>query len=162
LNPPSSTNDVIAVIDGASMTYGGTLTLTNISLSPLQAGNSFLLFSAASYAGAFAAFVPATPGAGLVWNTNNLAVNGVLSVSGAALPRFTTVIPSGTNLVFNGTNGTPNAAFYVLQSTNITLPRINWTIAATNHFDGSGNFNFTNAADSAIPRRFYLLEVPPQ
>ena len=55
---------------GGTLTYGGTLTLTNIS-APLAAGNSFTLFSAAGYSGSFATISPATPGAGLAWNTNN-------------------------------------------------------------------------------------------
>ena len=70
---------------GGTLTYGGTLTLTNIS-APLAAGNSFTLFGAAGYSGSFAAITPATPGAGLAWNTNNLTVNGTISVVSTAAP----------------------------------------------------------------------------
>jgi len=45
-------NDVIQA--AANIHYGGTLNLVNISSSPLVAGNSFQVFSAASYTGSFA------------------------------------------------------------------------------------------------------------
>jgi hypothetical protein len=60
----------------------------------------------------------------------------------------------------SGTNGPPNAAYFVLASTNIALPLTNWTPILTNQFGSSGNFSFTNAIDPALPRRFFMLEVP--
>ncbi len=60
LDPDNGTNDVLK--SGIStITYGGTLNLTNISASPLAGGGSFKIFSASSYLGSFASIVPAMP-----------------------------------------------------------------------------------------------------
>ncbi|MDE3099937.1 MAG: hypothetical protein KGJ88_10740, partial [Verrucomicrobiota bacterium] len=65
----------------------------------------------------------------------------------------------GTNFIFSGTNGTPGAAYYVLDSTNISLALTNWTTIATNNFDSFGNFRFTNSADTHSPQTFYMLKL---
>ena len=65
------------------LTFGGALVLTNISATPLAAGDTFTLFSASGYAGAFSS-VSGLP-AGLVWNTNNLPVNGTISIASNGL-----------------------------------------------------------------------------
>ena len=159
LNRTGATNDVLSA---ASISFGGALVITNISASALQAGDSFQLFAAPALAGTFSSITPATPGFGLAWNTNNLAVSGVLSVVSTvvARPRITGFNLSAGNLILSGTNGSPNASFYVLQSTNVALPVGNWTVAATNRFDSSGNFNITNVVDVNKPKLFYLLQVP--
>ncbi len=76
LNQTGATNDVLLSVNG-TITYGGTLSLTNIS-GTLTTNSTFKLFSAGTYGGAFAHLVPATPGAGLAWNTNTLATDGTL------------------------------------------------------------------------------------
>ncbi|HUA39024.1 MAG TPA: autotransporter-associated beta strand repeat-containing protein [Candidatus Sulfopaludibacter sp.] len=146
---------------GGTLTYGGTLTLTNIS-APLTAGNSFTLFGATSYSGSFAAIAPATPGAGLAWNTNNLTVNGSISVvsTAAPVPHITKIGVTGTTLTVQGTNGTSNGQYVLLQSTNLALPLIQWTPALTNSFDSNGNFNLTtNIVSPNNPREFYRLKT---
>src|SRR5439155_14932606 len=77
LNPAASTNDLVRGL--TSVTYGGTLTLSNVA-GTLTASNAFKLFSAASYRGGFATLTPASPGQGLAWNTNTLAADGTLRV----------------------------------------------------------------------------------
>ena len=72
------TNDTLQGI--SVFAFGGQLTLTNIGTTALAAGDTFKLFSAANYTGAFAGISPVTPGAGLLWVTNNLNVNGTLSI----------------------------------------------------------------------------------
>ena len=157
----SGTNDVVQA--GNSITYGGTLNLANINAAPLAAGNSFKLFNAGgTYNGTFASIVPGTPGAGLLWNTNGLVVDGTVTVIAAApsQPGISSVAVSSGNVILQGTNGPANQNYYVLSSTNLTLPRTNWTVLATNQFSGTGTFNFTNAVNPADLRRFYLLQVP--
>jgi hypothetical protein len=73
-------------------------------------------------------------------------------------PRITAVKMSGSNFVFGGTNGLPVSPYYILTSTNISLPLSNWTRIATNQFDSNGNFSSTNAAGSSVLRQFYLLQ----
>ena len=146
---------------GGPLTYGGTLTLTNIS-APLAAGNSFTLFGATGYSGTFAAIVPATPGAGLAWNTNNLTVNGSISVvsAGGPVPHITRIALTGTTLTLQGTNGSPNGQYVLLQSTNLALALNLWSPALTNSFDSSGNFNLsTNIVSPNNPREFYRLKT---
>ena len=77
LNAATGTNDLVRGL--TSVTYGGTLTLSNLS-GTITPANGFKLFSAGSYSGSFAALSPATPGAGLAWNTNTLATDGTLRV----------------------------------------------------------------------------------
>ena len=55
--------------------------------APPSAGDSFQIFSATSYHGAFAALNLPPLGTGLAWNTNALT-NGVLSVVATVGPQF--------------------------------------------------------------------------
>lgn len=75
-------------------------------------------------------------------------------------PVVTSLAIKGANAVFVGTNGLANGTFYVLTATNLTLPRSSWTRIATNAFDGSGNFNFTNPVTAGSPQSFYILQLP--
>jgi hypothetical protein len=75
-------------------------------------------------------------------------------------PTIQRVAMSGTNLVVNGTNNTgPGGTYHVLISSNLTLPRSNWTVLSSGSFDSSGKFSFTNALGTNT-QRFYLLQVP--
>lgn len=153
-------NDALSV--GGVLTYGGVLTLTNISATPLAAGDSFTLFSAGSYNGSFTNILPAIPGTGLAWDTSNLAVNGTISVVStvAPSPRITTITLNGTTLTIQGTNGTASGQYVLLQSTNVALPLNQWTPALTNSFDTNGDFNLsTNIVNPNNPQKFYILET---
>src|ERR1051325_4157727 len=63
-----------------SITFGGTLSLTNLG-GTLAAGDNFKLFFAGSYSGAFTNLVPPMPGSGLSWSTGTLTVDGTLRVA---------------------------------------------------------------------------------
>jgi mono/diheme cytochrome c family protein len=76
-----------------------------------------------------------------------------------AMPGFNLSVRYGTNFILGGTNGWPGQFYYVLTSTNIALPRSQWTPIVTNPFDPSGNFIFTNQTDPSIPYLFYLLQL---
>jgi hypothetical protein len=77
LNAATGTNDLVRGL--SSVNYGGSLTLSNLA-GTITALNTFKLFSATSYHGAFAALTPTNPGQGLAWNTNTLAADGTLRV----------------------------------------------------------------------------------
>jgi PKD repeat protein len=66
---------------------------------------------------------------------------------------------SGTNVIISGTNGIPGGTYYVLMSSSLELLLTDWTWMATNVFDGSGSFAFTNAVDPAVSR-FFILRLP--
>jgi hypothetical protein len=154
-NTNTPTNDRLVA---NSVNFGGTLIVTNIGGS-LQAGNSFILFTG-TRSGSFSSVVLPPLSAGLGWNTNNLTVNGTISVVAVPRPSFGSTTLSGNNLIFSGTGGPANGTYYVLTSTNIALPLASWTVLATNTFDGSGAFSFTNAINPVSPQQFFNLQMP--
>ncbi len=158
INKSLSPSNSLAQVAG-NVSYSGTLVLTNLG-SAYAAGDSFKLFSAAGYAGAFTSISPIIPGLNLAWNTNTLA-NGILSIvsSPTARPTFGSFAMTGNNLTMNGSNGVPGWTYHVLTSTNLSLPVASWTIVATNSFDGSGNFNFTNSVGPGRPQQYFLLQL---
>jgi autotransporter-associated beta strand protein len=162
LNPSGLTNDQLAIQQG-SLVYAGTLVVSILSGTP-AAGNTFTLFNAAggirsSFNGGIS--LPGLP-ADLAWNTNNLSVNGTISIIATAAPpspRIVTASKSGGNLIFSGTNGSPNGTYYVLTSTNLALALTNWTVLSTNTFGASGAFSVTNSIGSG-PSSYFILEIP--
>jgi autotransporter-associated beta strand protein len=65
----------------STITYGGTLTVTNLGPSNFANGDTFTLFQAANYSSNFTNItLPVLP-TGLVWNTSSLLANGSISVS---------------------------------------------------------------------------------
>jgi autotransporter-associated beta strand protein len=143
-----------AVVSGA-LTCGGTLIVTNSGATALAAGNSFKLFNAGSYNGAFPNVILPALNPGLSWNTNALTTSGVITV--VPPPVINSISWSGNNFGFNITGGIAGASFYVLASTNVAAPLSNWTPLLTNQFDNYGNFNFTtDPATNA--QNFYRLQ----
>jgi T5SS/PEP-CTERM-associated repeat protein len=151
------TNDVVQV--SGTITYGGSLVVTNVGPSVLSGGDRFQLFAAGGYAGSFSPVILPQLSPGLTW-TNKLLLDGSIEVLGRPSPHFANVIQSGTNVVISGAGGPTNATYFVLASTNITLPLTNWTRILTNTIDGSGNFTFTTPLTPGLSQRFYVLLVP--
>jgi autotransporter-associated beta strand protein len=153
------TNDSVNGV--TTLTFGGTLDTTNVGTGILTAGDSLKIFSATSYQGAFATISPATPGIGLVWNTNNLTTSGTLAVAlGAILPRFGPVTLNGTNLIVSGFGGAAGYNYSVLFSTNLTLPLTNWNILSTAAFDRLGDFGFTNHIEPQAQQQYFMIHLP--
>jgi glucuronoarabinoxylan endo-1,4-beta-xylanase len=154
-----------SLLVASNITYGGTLTLSNIGPA-LAYGDTIKLFSASNYSGAFSSLVPAAPGTGLIWNTNWISVDGTIFITSTnpALitpPRIANFQLASTNLVVAGTNGNaPGTFFYTLTSTNLALPLTNWTVISTNQFGPGGGFNFTNTFDSSKAQQFFILRLP--
>jgi hypothetical protein len=96
----ANTNDQLRATGPSSttLTYGGTLRIVTLA-GTITGGNSFKLFSASTYTGAFAAISPATPGANLAWNTNTLTTDGTLRV-------IATLNTNPTNISFTVSGGT--------------------------------------------------------
>jgi autotransporter-associated beta strand protein len=157
LSPQS--NDVASV--SGTLTNGGigTLTVTNAGSTALVVGDKFKLFNKALTNGA----ALTVTGGSVTWN-NNLATDGSISVASltVAKPVITSIILSGANLVFSGTNGTGSAGgtYYVLSSTNVAAPLSSWTRIFTNTFITGGAFSVTNSIVPGVPDRFYLLDLP--
>ncbi len=167
ISKTANTNDIFRV--GRGLSYGGTLVVSNIA-GALVGGESYKLFSATAYSGAFTTIIPATPGAGLTWNTNNLIVNGTISVVGGAPAgpttnaNITSVTLSGTNMLVHGTNNNvPNTNFHylVLTATNLTTALSNWTPVVTNPFNANGTFDYTNPIVPGTQQQFLGVKVVP-
>jgi fibronectin-binding autotransporter adhesin len=158
------------LLNGVSINYGGTLSLSFVPGS-LASGNSFKLFNSptSAYAGSFASITPATPGAGLTWDTSQLDTTGTLNVTSAVtlLPaKFGASSVSGATLVLTGTSGTHGGTYHVYSTTNATAltnettAKASGTLVGSGSFDGSGNFSFTNSVSSTNSGLFFFLSEP--
>ena len=160
INKAAGTND--SIIGLTAMTYAGTLIVVTNGASPLAAGDSFKLYNATpgNYAGAFDAIDPATPGAGLVWNTSSLTVDGRLKVASLSGPTIASITVSGGNVSLVASNGTPGGQYVVLTTTNLALPISVWTPVVTNNYDGSGAINppLSIPVNPSATQSFYLLK----
>lgn len=137
--------------------FGGTLVVTNIG-PILHVGDTFTLFSAPLLNGGPAVVLPSL----YTWNTDNLTVNGTITVTGVYQPVIShadfSTLASGS-IALNVTNGIANSTFEVLSSTNVSLSLSNWTPLTTNTLDSSGNFNGSVSVDPTVPRQFFLLQM---
>jgi len=144
-----------------SIAYGGTLVISNLG-PMLVAGDSFKLFTATNYSGSFSSIVPAQPGLGLRWDTNQLNTPGIISggtLNIALLPQpgVTNAFISSGNITIAGTNGTAGFSYRVLGSTDVAAPISNWTILKTNLFDAGGNFQFTSGTTNL--QQFFRIQA---
>ncbi len=92
----NGTNDFVKA---ASITYGGTLVLTEISSTPFVLGDTFKLFEASSYSGSFASVSLPVLDPGLSWDLSLLNSNGTLRVGPS-------VSSTPVNMTFEITAGT--------------------------------------------------------
>lgn len=147
------------VVNGA-LSLAGTINVA--AISGFGAGTYTLFNYAPAYGIELGALALGTVPGGYNYalSTNALLGQVNLLVSPTAPPSLGAPVYSGGNLILSGTGGTPGANYYVLTSTNVALPMVNWTPLATNQFDGSGNFAFTNAVSPGTPQLFYRLQVP--
>jgi fibronectin-binding autotransporter adhesin len=154
-----ATNDLLRSISG-SITYGGTLTATNLG-GLLTNGNSFKLFNAGSYLGSFSTLQLPGLGSGQSWNISQLNVSGTISVVGnPAPPSIASVVASGGNLLISGGGGVTNGTYQLLTSTNVTLPVASWTVLGNGQFDGNGDFATQVAIDPGTPQRYFRVRMP--
>lgn len=143
----------------STITYGGTLIVTNVG-SPLQVGNTFTLFSGGSLnAATFSTIVLPSY---YTWDTSQLGNSGSITVTGTSKPSISSVdfsaLANGT-ITLNGINGAPNGPVTVLTSTNLASPLNTWTTVTTTTFDGSGNLSQQITVDPTLPQSFFLLEA---
>ena len=148
-----------------NIVVSGLLTVTNLGPA-LQAGDSFQLFSGAGgLNGVFTSILPITPGNGLAWDTNSLAVDGSLKVIPGVVTGPTTnanitkVTLSTTNLIIHGTNNNvPNTSFHyvVLTSTNL----VDWTLVQTTN-SPVPPFLFVDPNSTNYLQRFYRVLLGP-
>lgn len=138
-----------------SITYDGTLVVTNAGTNALVAGQVFKLFDAASASGNFAQ-VTILPGGTGTFNpaTGELTINssGFLTVNPPTI--------SNGNLILEGTGGVPNGSYSIVTSTNVAAPVSTWTTNTVGTFDGTGSFSNGIPVNANEPTRFFLLRTP--
>lgn len=79
---------------------------------------------------------------------------------GIPSPQISRAVMKGRHFEFSGSNGKPNAAFYLLTTTNPLSPSANWVIAATHRFDAQGRFSLSLPVSPNTPQVFYKLSLP--
>ena len=152
-NSGTPLNDQISLPTSA-ITYGGTLTVTNIG-APLTAGDSFKIFSAANYNGSFNTSNLPSLGAGLAWNTNGLT-NGTLSVIATVLPQFGGINQaSDGNFHFAGT-GAAGVTYELDAATNLATP-VFWMFVTNTVAGQNGLFDLWDLSATNFPQRFYRI-----
>ena len=155
----NSTGTSSKLIAGGSIGLGGTLTINNGGPA-FAVGNSFTLLSASTITGSFAAISPATPGAGLAWNTTGLAT-GVLSVVSGVASNPTNISYTLTGTTLSLTWPADHLGWILQSQTNAATVGL---ITASNAWtDVSGSASSTSATitvDPTKPTVFYRLRQP--
>jgi autotransporter-associated beta strand protein len=141
LDQAANTNDVLRTT--GTLTYGGNLVVTNLA-GTLAAGDSFRLFDAPNYSGAFANLnLPPLDG-NLIWQFT--PTNGTLAV-------VSTVATTPTNIV----------AVVIGNTLELSWPdeHTGWILQAQTNAAGAGlGANWFNVADSAPTNRVFLTIDP--
>jgi hypothetical protein len=152
-----SSYPVTLSLAGSGFTGATAVLLTNLttatgsSYSPVVSSDTSISLS----------FVPGT--AASSWNAT--VVNGTSSAQvGFTVnsPTPVTVNPAALtsagagNLVLSGSGGGAGNSYVVLSATNLTPPVV-WTPVATNAFNGSGSFSYTNPVVTATPDLFLRI-----
>jgi autotransporter-associated beta strand protein len=151
ISAPALANDQL--VASGTLTYGGTLVVTNIS-GTLTAGDTFQLFQAGTIYGAFTSnSLPPLDG-GLAWS-NSIAVNGSITV-------VSTVSTVSTNILCN-VSGTNLALSWPADHTGWRLQVQTNSLNGTNWVDvpGSSSTNYEALPlDSTVQSIFYRLIYP--
>ncbi len=151
------TSSDLTVVHG-NLTLGGTLNIAN------SGGLGMANYPLFTYTGSLsgnATLGTTPPGYSYYINTNTAGQVVLIAYSPApTLPGFAAISSLGSNVVLSGRAGSTNGPYYMLTSTNLALPRNQWTRSAVGQFDSNGNFVFTNALGTNTPQRFYLLQLP--
>jgi autotransporter-associated beta strand protein/YVTN family beta-propeller protein len=158
------------VVGLSSVTYGGSLVVTNVGAGTLGAGDSFTLFSASGYSGSFTNLTLPSLSGGLTWDTSNLGINGSITVLSATSPPAITSQPQslavtpGSVASFNVVAAGTNPKFYQWQKNGTNLGGAttnNYTIAsATTNDAGSYRVVVTNAFGGATSAVATLMVAP--
>jgi autotransporter-associated beta strand protein len=153
-------NDVIS--STGTITYNGTLNITNIGTTAFTEGDSIVIFKATKYAGAFKSIVPAIPGDGLYWDISALATRGVIRVTKVlAVKTLTdmgiTIAPNpvkdNLHITFETENANTVVAIYSMNGKlmyNQKADNTELTIPMSKYRSGAYIVRVTTATDVAV------------
>ena len=152
------TNDLVKV--QTTLTYGGALIVTNAGGGAFTNGDSFKIFDATSYAGAFASYTLPPLGTNLAWDTNRFLASGTLAVISTTPPAFGAITPlvdGNFRLTFSGPAG---RGYELRATTNLALTPVTlWDLLTSATFGGSPA-SFDDLSATNYPQRFYQIRVP--
>jgi len=153
----AGTND--EVIGIGTLTYGGTLVISNLGAQAFTNHVVLKLFDAATYVAGAVTIQPSSPGPGLMWDASNLAVDGTLRVTTVIAPTLTNPArrPDG-NISFQ-IGGTLGQGYSVLASTNVASPLSSWTVIQSGSLPAVP-YLFSDLSATNYPRRFYVISSP--
>jgi hypothetical protein len=87
-----------------------------------------------------------------------LQVNELIYHGGTIpVPTLTSLVRSGNTVQILGAGGLAGGRFYLLSSTNLSLPLSQWSTASTNVFDSSGAFSLLRAYNPTNRLTFFSL-----
>jgi len=147
---PTATNAYFSVDDGATALR---FFYTNASLGDIQDWKS------TANPDAFDAFLPA--GHLLPFSAVDILTLDVIGYNGPGLPpapRLAGTRMANGDFVLKFVN-TPGTGFTVLTTTNLALPRTNWTVLGSAIENPPGLYQFTNSPPASI-ERFYDVRSP--
>jgi hypothetical protein len=165
--PASTTQNFFLGASSSTIAVTGNLTLDSTLNIASAGGFTAANYTLFTYTGSLSGqpVLGATPTGfeGYTYELNTSTAGKVLLVvSPPSPPSFgaASFVRSNGNLILSGAGGATNGTYNVLTSTNVALPLNQWTSIATNQFDSSGNFIFTNPVQTNVPQRFFLLQIP--
>jgi hypothetical protein len=126
----------------------------NWVIASLAAG--FTNFTPARFVVDSSSFLNDTGGGAFRVQTNGAS----LLVSFVPQPSISGLSVAGATFSIISANGAPNSTYYVLGSTNLTLPLSSWFRVATNTFDVNGTGSFTGSVDQNVAQQFFMLQIP--
>jgi autotransporter-associated beta strand protein len=154
------TNSTDKLVVQNTLTYGGTLVITNlISSKPFTNGAIVKLFDAGTYVVGPVSVLPNSPGPGLSWDTSSLSLDGTLRVTIPTAPTLGNAARlSDGNITFQ-INGALGQGYTVRGTTNSALPFSNWTILQSGTITTTP-YGFTDLNSTNYPLRFYSVSSP--
>ena len=125
------------VVSSGTLAYGGKLIVTNIG-APLQFGDTFTNFSAAAYSGAFTSTnLPPLTGS-LFWDTSQLSISGVISVTMPDVP------PVANADSYSVTENTTNNLLRPLANDVMNMPSGGLNLVRISPTNGTASISGTN------------------
>jgi len=149
-------NDQVAGL--TSVSYGGSLVVSNSSANPLTIGHQYTLFNASLAGSGNFSSVTVLSAVGGPYTGSFNAATGVLTIGSGAAPIINTTTLSGGIMTVTGTGGTPGAGYTWLSTTNLAAPTV-WKTNTTGIFSGTGTFTNTFAVTNP-PTQFFRLRTP--
>jgi autotransporter-associated beta strand protein len=154
--------DADRIFGTPSVTFGGRLVVRNLG-GPARLGDSFWLFDAASFSGAFTEVVLPELEPGLAWDIEALEATGILQVI-----RVVTVPPVISGWLLDRNNNTLTLEFtgqqgqtYWIQGATQLSTNTVWETISTNVADlVNGRFNFILTNTAEFPQRYFRTVKP--